>query len=50
MDIANKREDGVQTAEILKDMKKKEQALKSGQYKKKMLEGQINAHFRYKNR
>ncbi|MEB2357395.1 MerR family transcriptional regulator [Bacillus pumilus] len=50
MDIANKREDGVQTAEILKDMKKKEQALKNGQYKKKMLEGQINAHFRYKNR
>lgn len=35
MDIANKREDGVQTAEILKDMKKKEQALKSGQFKKK---------------
>ncbi len=28
MDIANKREDGVQTAEILKDMRKKEQALK----------------------
>lgn len=28
MDIANKREDGVQTAEILKDMRKKEQMLK----------------------
>ncbi|BBP88765.1 hypothetical protein BsIDN1_23830 [Bacillus safensis] len=28
MDIANKREDGVQTAEILKDMKKKTSAKK----------------------
>lgn len=29
MEIANKREDGVQTAEILKDMRKKEQRLKT---------------------
>ncbi|XYR60101.1 MerR family transcriptional regulator [Bacillus amyloliquefaciens] len=51
MDIANKREDGVQTAEILKDMRKKEQALKNDpQLRKKMLEGQLNAHFKYKNR
>ena len=34
MDIANKREDGVQTAEILKDMKKKEQALKADNIRK----------------
>lgn len=39
MDIANKREDGVQTAEILKDMRKKEQMLKNDpQVRKKMLE------------
>lgn len=51
MDIANKREDGVQTAEILKDMRKKEQALKNDpQLRKKMLEGQLNAHFKYKSR
>ncbi|KXZ20479.1 MerR family transcriptional regulator [Bacillus nakamurai] len=51
MDIANKREDGVQTAEILKDMRKKEQALKNDpQVRNKMLEGQLNAHFKYKNR
>lgn len=51
MDIANKREDGVQTAEILKDMRKKEQALKNDpRLRKKMLEGQLNAHFKYKNR
>lgn len=51
MEIANKREDGVQTAEILKDMRKKEQRLKNDQrLRKKMLEGQLNAHFKYKNR
>lgn len=35
MEIANKREDGVQTAEILKDMRKKEQRLKNDQQAQK---------------
>lgn len=35
MEIANKREDGVQTAEILKDMRKKEQRLKNDQLTQK---------------
>ncbi|ALC80837.1 MULTISPECIES: MerR family transcriptional regulator [Bacillus] len=51
MEIANKREDGVQTAEILKDMRRREQALKGdNQLRNKMLEGQLNAHFKYRNR
>lgn len=51
MEIANKREDGVQTAEILKDMRRREQALNGdNQLRNKMLEGQLNAHFKYRNR
>ena len=48
MEIANKREDGVQTAEILKDMRKRTKAKNDQQLRKKMLEGQLNAHFKYK--
>ncbi|MRX71993.1 MerR family transcriptional regulator [Bacillus lacus] len=46
MEIANHREDGVQTAEILKEMRKKEQReLNKAGLKKQMLRGQINAQF-----
>lgn len=42
MDIANKREDGVQTAEILKDMRKKEQMVKNDpQVRKKCWRGSL---------
>jgi DNA-binding transcriptional MerR regulator len=50
MEIANKREDGVQTAEILKDMRRREQINGQNQLRNKMLEGQLNAHFKYRNR
>ncbi|MBD1380328.1 MerR family transcriptional regulator [Metabacillus arenae] len=46
MEIADKREDGVQTAEILKEMKRKEER-QDRDLRKKMLQGQLNAHFRY---
>lgn len=43
MEIAEKREEGVQTTEIKKEFKKKE---KTGtEWRKQMLKGQINAHF-----
>lgn len=42
MDIANKREEGVQTYEIRQDMKKEE---KKRQVREEMLRGQLNAHF-----
>lgn len=48
MDIADKREDGVQTTEILKEMKLKEKQRQSdSDIRKKMLQGQLNAQFRY---
>ncbi|MCM3652343.1 MerR family transcriptional regulator [Metabacillus litoralis] len=48
MDIADKREDGVQTTEILKEMRLKEKKRESeAAVKKKMLQGQLNAQFRY---
>ncbi len=44
MDIANKIEDGVQTYEILQEMKKeKQQDYRS--IRNKMLRGQLNARF-----
>lgn len=46
MDIADKREDGVQTTEILKEMKLKEKQRESeAEVRKKMLRGQLNAQF-----
>ena len=48
MDIANKREDGVQTAEILKDMKKRTSA-KSGQFKKKCWKARLTHTFGIKS-
>jgi DNA-binding transcriptional MerR regulator len=48
MDIADKREDGVQTTEILKEMRLKEKKRESAaDVRKKMLQGQLNAQFRY---
>ena len=49
MEIANKREDGVQTTEILKEMRKKEMR-SNPDYRKKMLEGQLNAQFHFRNK
>jgi hypothetical protein len=49
MEIANKREDGVQTNEILKEMRKKEMR-SNPDYRKKMLEGQLNAQFHFRNK
>ncbi|MBS2968522.1 MerR family transcriptional regulator [Metabacillus sp. KIGAM252] len=50
MNIADLREEGVQTTEILKDIRKKEEKLKNpSQLRKKMLQGQLNAHFQYKH-
>ncbi|MCD7036200.1 MerR family transcriptional regulator [Metabacillus sp. GX 13764] len=47
MEIADMREEGVQTSEILKDFKKKEnKEAMSKDIRKKMLQGQLNAHFR----
>ncbi|MFC0272501.1 MerR family transcriptional regulator [Metabacillus herbersteinensis] len=49
MDIANKREEGVQTTEILKEMRTKEKKqITEAQARKKMLEGQLNAQFRHR--
>ncbi len=45
MDIANKREDGVQTAEILKDMRKRADGKKRSASAKKMLEGHLMLTF-----
>ena len=48
MDIADKREDGVQTTEILKEMRLKEKMRENeAEVKKKMLQSQLNAQFRY---
>ncbi|KZZ83580.1 MULTISPECIES: MerR family transcriptional regulator [Bacillaceae] len=50
MNIADLREEGVQTTEILKDIRKKEEKSKNpAQLRKKMLQGQLNAHFQYKH-
>ncbi|MDQ0229443.1 MerR family transcriptional regulator [Metabacillus malikii] len=49
MDIADKREDGVQTTEILKEMRlqeRKRERESKDDIKKKMLQGQLNAQFR----
>ncbi|APH05582.1 MerR family transcriptional regulator [Bacillus weihaiensis] len=47
MDIADKREDGVQTTEILKELRLKEKKRESEMdVKKKMLQGQLNAQFK----
>lgn len=45
MEIADKIEDGVQTFEIRKEMLKREKA-KTFDEKKKMIQGQLNAHFK----
>ncbi|MGP4079349.1 MerR family transcriptional regulator [Pseudalkalibacillus sp. R45] len=45
MEIANKREDGVQTNEIKKEMVSKKK-LKKDLVKEEMIRGQLNAHFR----
>ncbi|WP_093134064.1 MerR family transcriptional regulator [Salinibacillus kushneri] len=42
MNIANKREEGVQTSEIRQDMQKAKQ---KGGVRDQMLRGQLNAHF-----
>lgn len=47
MEIADMREEGVQTSEILKDFKKKESRGMDKDIRKKMLQGQLNAHFHY---
>ncbi len=48
--IAEKREEGVQSYEISQDMKK-ERAKREGesQMRRKMIRGQLNAHFRTKS-
>ncbi|QGQ46429.1 MerR family transcriptional regulator [Metabacillus sediminilitoris] len=47
MDIADKREDGVQTTEILREMRLKEKKRESEKdLKKRMLQGQLNAQFK----
>ncbi|PKR85504.1 MerR family transcriptional regulator [Heyndrickxia camelliae] len=43
MEIANKREEGVQTFEIKKQLQRQDN---EKQIREKMLKGQINAHFR----
>lgn len=43
VEIANKREEGVQTSEIQKEFKKKERT--KDDVRGQMLRGQINAHF-----
>lgn len=45
MDIANKREDGVQTAEILKDMRKRTDVKKRSASAEKMLRGSLMLTF-----
>ncbi|AZB42502.1 MerR family transcriptional regulator [Bacillus sp. FJAT-42376] len=51
MNIADLREEGVQTTEILKDIRRKEEKMNNNQahLRKKMLQGQLNAHFQYKS-
>jgi hypothetical protein len=46
MEIANKIEEGTQTFEIRQDMIKKEKKLLDAkEMKKRMIQGQLNAHF-----
>ncbi|QDP41859.1 MerR family transcriptional regulator [Radiobacillus deserti] len=45
IDIANKREEGVQTYEIRQDMLKRKRAEDEKAIRKEMLRGQINARF-----
>lgn len=45
MDIANKREDGVQTAEILKDMRKEQMLKNDPQVRKKCWRGSLMLTF-----
>ncbi|MCF6410939.1 MerR family transcriptional regulator [Pseudalkalibacillus salsuginis] len=48
MEIANKREDGVQTNEIKKEMKA-EKKKRNDLLREEMIRGQLNAHFRNTN-
>ncbi|WP_077623635.1 MerR family transcriptional regulator [Sediminibacillus massiliensis] len=45
IDIANKREEGVQTFEIRQDMLKQKQKEDARKVRKEMMRGQINARF-----
>jgi len=45
MDIANKMEDGIQTHEIRKEMLREQKKQNQEDVRKKMIQGQLNAHF-----
>ena len=45
MDIANKMEDGIQTHEIRKEMLREQKKQTQEEIRKKMIQGQLNAHF-----
>jgi MerR family transcriptional regulator, global nitrogen regulator len=45
MDIANKIEDGIQTHEIRKEMLREQKKQTQEEIRKKMIQGQLNAHF-----
>lgn len=45
MEIANKIEDGVQTYEIRQEMVRKQKQQNEKELQKKMIQGQLNAHF-----
>jgi DNA-binding transcriptional MerR regulator len=48
MDIANKIEDGIQTHEIRKEMLKEQKRQNDEEIRKKMIQGQLNAHFGFR--
>jgi MerR family transcriptional regulator, global nitrogen regulator len=50
VEIANRREEGVQTQEIRKEMKKEREKPVEKNVLKEMLRGQFNAHFRNSNK
>jgi DNA-binding transcriptional MerR regulator len=45
MEIANKIEDGIQTHEIRKEMLREQKKQSDAEVRKKMIQGQLNAHF-----
>lgn len=45
MSIADKREDGVQTHEIRKELKKAQEHIQKEKLRDTMIRGQLNAHF-----
>jgi MerR family transcriptional regulator, global nitrogen regulator len=49
MDIAEKIEDGVQTHDIRREFVKREKQMEEAKSKKKMIQGQLNAHFHRNN-